>query len=148
MTQTRRVKITSPQTRVALARRSRVERGVLPLPGPADPERALQVFLAQRRLAVRTVALLGLVLFGTSGVIAAAPALDRVAVAGVPVSWLVLTTATYPVLLALAVAHVREAERIDAAPGGPQGPARPGGWPHGRFRGGIGGWFTARSGRR
>lgn len=114
MSAPRRVKVTSPQTRVALARRSRVERGVLPLPGPTDPERARQVFVAQRRLAVRTVAQLSVVLFGTSGVIAIAPALDRVSVAGVPVSWLVLATATYPVLLLLAVVHVRGAERIDA----------------------------------
>lgn len=119
MSPSRRVKVTSPQTRVALARRSRGERRVLPLPGPADPARARQVFEAQRRLAIRTVASLGLVLFGTSGVIALAPALDQVVVAGAPVSWLVLTAATYPVLLVLAVLHVRAAERIDTRQGGP-----------------------------
>ncbi|MBB1245746.1 hypothetical protein GL263_19605 [Streptomyces durbertensis] len=119
MSPTRRVKVTSPQTRVALARRSRVERGVLPLAGPADPELARRVFAAQRRLAIRTVALLALVLFGTSGLIALLPVLDRVTFGGVPVSWLLLAAATYPVLLVVAVLHVRSAERVeDAACGG------------------------------
>ena len=139
MSPTRRVKVTSPQTRVALARRSRVVRGALPLPGPADPARARQVFVAQRRLAVRTVALLGLVLFGTSGVIAVAPALDRVFMVGVPVSWLLWTPATSPVRLVLAVGHVRAAERIDAGPGGPGG-----GWFRGWHRSGP---QAGRSGR-
>lgn len=126
MSPDRRVKVTSPQTRIALARRSRVVRGALPLPGPADPERALRVFRAQRRATVRTVALLGVVLFGTSGVIAVAPALDQVTLAGIPLSWLVLMTATYPVLLVIAVLHVRAAERIDAtAPGATRRDGRP-----------------------
>lgn len=133
MSPSRRVKVTSPQTRVALARSSRGERRVLPLPGPSDPARARQVFEAQRRLAIRTVASLGLVLFGTSGVIALAPALDRVIVAGAPVSWLMLAAATYPVLLVLAVLHVRAAERIDTRRGAPDpGPFDDGGdsrWP-------------------
>lgn len=126
MSPDRRVKVTSPQTRIALARRSRVVRGALPLPGPVDPERALWVFRAQRRATVRTVTLLGVVLFGTSGLIAVAPALDRVTLAGMPLSWLVLMTATYPVLLVIAVLHVRAAERIDAtAPGAARRDRRP-----------------------
>lgn len=114
MTHGRRVKVTSPQTRIALARRTGVERGVLPMPGPTDPEHALRVFRAQRRVALRTVLLLGLVLFGISGLIGALPELDVITLARVPLSWLLLMATTYPVLLVVAIAHVREAERIDA----------------------------------
>ncbi|MCK1796410.1 hypothetical protein MTQ01_10405 [Streptomyces sp. XM4193] len=118
----RRVKVTSPQTRIALSRRSRGVRGSLPLPGPADPQRAARVFREQRRAALRTVALLGLVLFGTSGLLAAAPAPADLTVSGLPLSWLVLMSATYPVLLVIAALHVRAAERIDArVPGSPAG---------------------------
>lgn len=115
MTGNRRVKVTSPQTRIALARGYRPRPRPLPLPGPADPERARTVFAAQRRTALRTIALLGLVLFGTSGVIAAFPALDRVALGDFPVSWLLLAIATYPLLLVIAIAHVRTAERTETA---------------------------------
>ncbi|CAL9393771.1 hypothetical protein SUDANB106_01328 [Streptomyces sp. enrichment culture] len=113
----RRVKVTSPQTRIALARGHRRHPQLLPLPAPADAEAARAVFAAQRRTALRTVALLGAVLFGSSGTIAALPVLDRLAVAGVPVSWLVLVVATYPVLLLLALCHVRRAERAESPAG-------------------------------
>ncbi|UGY90833.1 hypothetical protein [Streptomyces gobiensis] len=112
----RRVKVTSPQTRIALARRHRSQRRPLPLPGPTDTERARQVFAAQRRTALRTVALLGAVLFGASGIIALFPVLDRLTAFGIPVSWLLLATATYPLLLIIAIVHVRTAERTDDHP--------------------------------
>lgn len=111
----RRVKVTSPQTRIALARRHRPRPRPLPLPGPEDVAGARRVFAAQRRIALRTIALLALVLFGTSGLIAAFPALDHLSAGGVPVSWLLLATATYPLLLIIAIAHVRTAERTDSA---------------------------------
>ncbi|MCI0385068.1 hypothetical protein [Streptomyces sp. CNQ085] len=112
----RRVKVTSPQTRIALARGHRRHPQLLPLPAPADAEAARAVFAGQRRTALRTVVLLGVVLFGSSGTIAALPVLDRLSVAGVPVSWLVLVAATYPVLL-LALCHVRRAERAENSAG-------------------------------
>jgi hypothetical protein len=113
----RRVKVTSPQTRIALARGHRRHPQLLPLPAPADAEAARAVFAAQRRTALRTVALLGVVLFGSSGTIAALPVLDRLSVAGVPLSWLVMAVATYPVLLVLALCHVRRAERAEDCAG-------------------------------
>ncbi|GAA2415104.1 hypothetical protein GCM10010420_51160 [Streptomyces glaucosporus] len=113
MSGARRVKVTSPQTRIALARGHRRHPQLLPLPAPADAEAARAVFAAQRRTALRTVALLGVVLFGSSGAVAALPALDRVSVWGLPLSWLVLAFATYPVLLLLALCHVRRAERAE-----------------------------------
>ncbi|HEX5567399.1 MAG TPA: hypothetical protein VFY14_10835, partial [Streptomyces sp.] len=45
--------------------------------------------------------------------IAALPVLDRITVGGAPVSWLVLAVATYPVLLLLALGHVRLVERVE-----------------------------------
>ncbi|MEE1930481.1 hypothetical protein V1J52_20215 [Streptomyces sp. TRM 70351] len=122
MTGARRVKVTSPQTRIALARGRRSDRRSLPLPGPADPELARRVFAAQRRTALRTTVLLAAVLFGTSGTIAALPVLDRLRVGGVPVSWLLLAAATYPLLLLIAAAHVRTAERTEEAERGGTGP--------------------------
>ncbi|WP_062207490.1 hypothetical protein [Streptomyces sp. NBRC 109706] len=124
MSAPRRVRITSPQTRIALARRHRPAQHLLPptIPGPderdsTDAARAL--FARQRRQAARTLGLLGTVLFGLSGLLAALPVLSRLTVAEVPVSWLLLMGGTYPVLLVIAVRHVRRVERLerDGAPG-------------------------------
>ncbi|MDT0308587.1 hypothetical protein RM780_16710 [Streptomyces sp. DSM 44917] len=119
----RRVRVTSPQTRIALARGHRPAQHLLPLPlpGSADEEaleRSRRIFAAQRRLAARTLAALGLLLFGLSGLLGGVPALGRVTVAGVPLSWLLLLAGAYPLLLALAALHVRAAERRER-PGGP-----------------------------
>ncbi|MDT0267749.1 hypothetical protein RM844_15805 [Streptomyces sp. DSM 44915] len=120
----RRVRITSPQTRIALARRHRPAQHLLPptIPGPDDrdsTETVRALFARQRRQALRTLALLGTVLFGLSGLLAAAPALSRVTLLGVPVSWLLLMGGSYPLLLLIAVRHVRRAERLEreSAPG-------------------------------
>ncbi|TDC22256.1 hypothetical protein E1265_16085 [Streptomyces sp. 8K308] len=118
----RRVRVTSPQTRIALSRGHRPVRHLLPLPGPgAEDERELaaarELFIAQRRHAVRTLALLGALLFGLSGLLGALPVLGRITVAGVPASWLLLMAASYPMLLLIAVGHVRAAERVERASG-------------------------------
>ncbi|MCE7078807.1 hypothetical protein [Streptomyces sp. ST2-7A] len=137
----RRVRVTSPQTRLALARGHRPPHGLLvpgspgaPDDGIGDPaERALaeEVFRRQRRLAVRTMVLLGTLLFGLSGLLALWPAPDPTRIAGIPASWLLLMTASYPLLLLSAVIHVRRAERIErvGSPGSPRpgpGPGEPG----------------------
>ncbi|MCY9785962.1 hypothetical protein KIK06_18900 [Nocardiopsis sp. EMB25] len=109
----RREKLTSPQTRVALARGNRPVQHLLPLPEPVDTERARRLFGAQRRIAARTVALLSVLLFGMSGVFALFPALGRVRWAELPVSWLLLTVVVYPLLFGLALWHVRSAERAE-----------------------------------
>ncbi|SOD61887.1 putative solute:sodium symporter small subunit [Streptomyces zhaozhouensis] len=120
MSAPRRVRITSPQTRIALARRHRPAQHLLPptIQGPDDrdtTEAVRALFADQRRQAARTLALLGAVLFGLSGLLAAAPALSRVTLVGVPLSWLLLMGGSYPVLLAIAVRHVRRAERLERA---------------------------------
>lgn len=109
----RREKLTSPQTRIALARGNRPVQHLQPVPEPVDTEAARALFRAQRRTAVRTVTLLGLVLFGLSGAFSLFPALGDIRVAGVPISWLLLTAAIYPSLFGLALWHVRSAERLE-----------------------------------
>lgn len=116
----RREKLTSPQTRIALARGNRPAQHLLPLPGPVDTEAARRLFRTQRRIAVRTVTLLSLLLFGMSGAFAAFPVLGKIRLWDVPTSWLLLTVAIYPLLFALALWHVRSAERVeDRASSGP-----------------------------
>ncbi|MFV2196482.1 hypothetical protein [Nocardiopsis sp. LOL_012] len=109
----RREKLTSPQTRVALARGNRPAQHLLPLPEPVDAEAARRLFRRQRRIAVRTVALLSLLLFGMSGAFALLPVLGEVRIAELPLSWLLLTVAIYPLLFGLALWHVRAAERAE-----------------------------------
>lgn len=109
----RREKLTSPQTRIALARGNRPVQHLQPVPEPVDTEAARALFRAQRRNAVRTVTLLGSVLFGLSGAFALFPTLGDIRVAGVPVSWLLLTVASYPSLFGLALWHVWSAERLE-----------------------------------
>lgn len=117
----RREKLTSPQTRIALARGNRPVQHLQPVPGPVDTEAARALFRAQRRNAVRTVTLLGLLLFGLSGAFALFPTLGDLRLAGVPVSWLLLTVAIHPSLFGLALWHVWSTERLEdrAEPTGP-----------------------------
>lgn len=109
----RREKLTSPQTRIALARGNRPVHHLLPVPEPVDTEAARRLFHAQRRTAVRTVVLLAVLLFGLSGSFALFPALGQIRLAEVPVSWLLLTVGVYPMLFGLALWHVRAAERLE-----------------------------------
>ncbi|MEU6250223.1 hypothetical protein [Glycomyces sp. NPDC047010] len=114
-----RVRVTSPQTRLAQRRGADAMGRLSHLAGrPAIPSSAIDLEAAeralrrQRRLAVRTAAALGIAL----AVLLAAAAL-------VPgrLGWAVLFFAPYPVLLALAAVHVRRAERVEDehAPDGP-----------------------------
>ncbi|MDT0328991.1 hypothetical protein [Nocardiopsis lambiniae] len=109
----RREKLTSPQTRIALARGNRPAQHLLPIPEPVDTEAARRLFRIQRRAAVRTVSLLSLLLFGMSGSFALWPVLTQVRLGGVPLSWLLLVVAVYPLLFLLALWHVRTAERAE-----------------------------------
>jgi hypothetical protein len=123
MSQQRRVRITSPQTRIALSRGNRPAQDLLPPPTAGSPDEAATtataraLFIRQRRLAIRSLCALGALLFGLSGLLGALPALDRVTVLGIPASWLLLMTASYPLLLVIAVLHVRGAERNERESG-------------------------------
>lgn len=109
----RREKLTSPQTRIALARGNRPVQHLQPVPEPVDTEAARALFRAQRRTAVRTVVVLGVLLFGLSGSFALFPGLGEIRLAQVPVSWLLLTVAIYPLLFGLALWHVHSTERLE-----------------------------------
>ncbi|WP_026922934.1 hypothetical protein [Glycomyces arizonensis] len=107
-----RVRITSPQTRLALRRRTDAMRpggrraGRPPIASTAiDIDAAERALRRQRRLAVRTVLSLG-------GALAAL--LVAADLAAGRLGWAVLFFAPYPVLLALAAVHVRRAERIES----------------------------------
>lgn len=123
----RRVRVTSPQTRIALARRHRPAQQLLPVieetMGEAELAAARAMFAAQRRLVYRTFVLLGTLLLGLSGLLAALPVLDQRVIGVVPVSWLLLMAGSYPLLLVIAALHVRATERIedrgDPRAGGP-----------------------------
>jgi len=109
----RRVAVTSPQTRLALAGR-RTGRVTAPPPlSSAVLERARRVHGRQLRSALGVLALLALLLIGLPLVLAAAPGADQVRLAGVPLSWLAVGVLPYPVLVLLAGWQLRRAERAE-----------------------------------
>jgi hypothetical protein len=113
-----RVRVTSPQTRLAQRRGSDAKGRLSRLSGrpPLSSLTAIDLVAAeralhrQRRLAVRTAAALALSL---------AALLTAAVLAPGRLGWAVLFFAPYPVLLVLAAVHVRRAERIEAEHGDP-----------------------------
>jgi hypothetical protein len=106
-----RTRVTSPQTRLALRRKSdamgRLSHlaGRPPLPSSAiDLDAAERALRRQRRLAARTAAALAAALAALLAAAVLTPG---------RLGWAVLFFAPYPVLLALAAVHVRRAERIE-----------------------------------
>ena len=109
----RRVAVTSPQTRLALAGR-RTGRVTAPPPlSSAVLERARRVHGRQLRSALGALALLALLLIGLPLALAAAPEADQVRLAGIPLSWLAVAVLPYPVLVLLAGWQLRRAERAE-----------------------------------
>jgi hypothetical protein len=112
-TRPRRVAVTSPQTRLALAGR-RTGRVTAPPPlSSAVLERARRVHGRQLRSALGVLALLALLLIGLPLALAAAPGADQVRLAGIPLSWLAVAVLPYPVLVLLAGWQLRRAERAE-----------------------------------
>jgi hypothetical protein len=106
----RRVAVTSPQTRLAHARRRLRGQWRMPTLDPADADRALELYRVQRGRAVLAVALLfGLVLL-LPLILMIWPALDGVRLLGVPVSWLMVGVLPFPVMVWLAWWQLRRAE--------------------------------------
>ncbi len=114
MTRHKRVAVASPQTRLAMARRSAV-RGEPPHLARADLERARRIHRAQLRAAAFALALLTAVVVGLPLLLAWLPGLDGIRLFGVRVSWLAVAVLPYAALVALAVTQLRRAERIEAA---------------------------------
>ncbi|MHA6617988.1 hypothetical protein [Pseudonocardia sp. DLS-67] len=123
MKQRRRVAVTSPQTRVALAGRRSGTPAAPPHLAPADAERARRIHHRQLRYALTVLGLLWALLLGLPVVLAGAPALDTVRLAGIPVSWLAVAVLPFPLMALLAGWQLRKAERAErsttlAAPAG------------------------------
>jgi hypothetical protein len=115
----RRVAVTSPQTRIALAGRRGAPARAPRLPA-ADLERAERIRRAQLPLAATALlAALGF-LVGLPVLLDLAPGLDRVRLLGVPVSWLAVAVLPWPVLAGLAWWQLRRAEAAEDVedPGG------------------------------
>jgi len=115
----KRVVVASPQTRLALARRSAV-RAEAPHLSRADLERARRIRRIQLRTALVALALLTVVVVGLPLLLAALPELDDVRVGGIRVSWLAVAVLPYAALVAIAVIQLRRAERIDRNDGRPR----------------------------
>ncbi len=113
MTRQRRVAVSSPQTRVALARRRPGHATHPPHLAPADLERARRTYREQLRWALVAVVLLGGLVVGIPLLLVAFPGLDDLRVAGIPASWLAVGVLPYPLLIALSRWQLRRAEHIE-----------------------------------
>jgi hypothetical protein len=113
----RRVAVTSPQTRVALAGRRTGAPFVPPHLAPADAERARRIHHRQLRYALTVLAMLAALLLGLPLVLAGAPALDAVRFVGIPISWLAFAVLPFPLLALLAGWQLRKAERAERSSG-------------------------------
>lgn len=117
MKQRRRVAVTSPQTRVALAGRRGGTPAAPPHLAPADAERARRIHHRQLRYALTVLGLLWALLLGLPVVLAGAPVLDSVRLAGIPVSWLAVAVLPFPLMALLAGWQLRKAERAERSTG-------------------------------
>jgi hypothetical protein len=107
----RRVRITHPRTEAA--RRAPARTGSREI---VEETRLGEVYMSslihsQRRLAIIVCGLTASLLGGIALLGAFAPRLGDARVFGLPVPWLVLAIAVYPVLIGLALYAVRQAER-------------------------------------
>ncbi len=110
----RRVRVTADVRRVGPAPRATGIRGIALPDAPADEADAVYSRALRRtqlRLALGTVAGFVVVAVALTVAIAAIPDLDRVALAGVPLSWLLHAFAFYPVIFVFAVLYTRGAAR-------------------------------------
>ena len=109
----RRVAVTSPQTRLAHARRRVSRHWRAPRLDRAEADRARTLYRAQRWRGVTTLVLLFTWIFGLPVVFAVLPVLDDLRLFDVPASWLALVLLPFPVMVLLARWHLRRAERVE-----------------------------------
>ncbi|ALG11560.1 hypothetical protein [Kibdelosporangium phytohabitans] len=107
----RRVAVTSPQTRLAHARKRLRGRWRAPALDQADAERAQRLFRVQRRRAMVAVGWLFALVLLLPLVFALWPQLDTVRLLGIPVSWLMVVLIPFPAMVFLAVWQLRRAEK-------------------------------------
>lgn len=107
----RRVAVTSPQTRLAHARRRSRGRWRTPTLDQADAERAIALFRIQRKRAVVAVLWLFALVLLLPVVFAVWPMLDHVRLFDIPVSWLAVVVIPFPAMVLLAGWQLRRAEK-------------------------------------
>ena len=107
----RRVAVRNPRGRAS--RREPGERALTELAEQTEVGEILLRSLtrAQLMLAVRIFAVFGCLLLGLPALFATYPGLADVRILGLPLPWLILGGAVYPMLVLLGVLYVRQAER-------------------------------------
>lgn len=113
--------VASPQTRLAMVRRSAV-RADAPHLARADLERARRIHRAQLRTALVALGLLTALVVGLPLLLAALPGLAQVRLLGVRADWLAVAVLPYAGLVALAVVQLRRAERTESSGDGEGSP--------------------------
>jgi hypothetical protein len=113
MSRTKRVAVTSPQTRLARSRPQTRGRWRMPrLPAPVA-ERAARLYRTQRRRGIPALIATFTLVLGLPVVFTLAPQLDSVRVWGIPLSWLMIAGLPYPVMAGLSWWQLRRAEKIE-----------------------------------
>src|SRR3954463_10437724 len=102
MSRIRRVAVTSPQTRLAHARRRSRHRWRQPRLPVGDTQRATALYRAQRRRGVPALVLMFALLLGLPGVFALFPGLNTARRWGLPVAWWRSAVLPYPAMAVLA----------------------------------------------
>jgi hypothetical protein len=107
----RRVAVRNPRGRAA--RREPGERALTELAEQTEVGEVLLRSLtrAQLMLAVRIFAVFGCLLLGLPALFATHPGLADIRILGLPLPWVILGGAVYPLLVLLALLYVRQAER-------------------------------------
>ncbi|OQO89474.1 hypothetical protein B1813_21295 [Saccharomonospora piscinae] len=111
----RRVAVTSPQTRLAHARRRYRGPWRPTTLDPAEAPLAVALYRRQRRLAATALGVACALVFGLPLLLAVLPSLDRLRVFDVPVSWLAVMVLPFPAMVGLAFWHLRRVEREEGA---------------------------------
>jgi hypothetical protein len=113
VTRTRRLAVTSPQTRLAHAQGRASGPWRVPRLDAAETSRAVALYRRQRRPAAITLAGLGLLLCGLPVTFTLWPGLDQVRVFDIPLSWLMLGVLPFPLMVLLGWWQLRHAERVE-----------------------------------
>ncbi|WP_033291918.1 membrane protein [Amycolatopsis jejuensis] len=113
MSRTKRVAVTSPQTRLARSRRLERGRWRMPRLRAAEADRAAVLYRIQRRRGIPALVAMFVLVLGLPVVFAVAPALDGLRLWGIPVSWLLIAVLPYPVMAGLAWWQLHRAEKVE-----------------------------------
>ncbi|RLK53865.1 hypothetical protein [Actinokineospora cianjurensis] len=113
MTPHRRIAVTSPQTRLAHARRRHRTAWRPPTLDPAETRQAQRVYRAQRAPALTALAALATLLFGLPVLLDLTPTWDDVRLLGIPLSWIAIVAIPFPAMVAISRWQLRRAERAE-----------------------------------